>query len=119
MSLTADQRRALRLLANDPHGITEALMSAHGFRREMLAGLVYAGFAMITTGRMRAGAATDYRNRAQGARGRRVGRGAGPSKPPRTIAGRARWENTVSLGEGGRHLQAAASLDRRGAGAGK
>jgi hypothetical protein len=58
MSLTADQRRALRLLANDPHGATEALMQAHGFRGEMLAGLVLAGLATVTTDTMRAGAAT-------------------------------------------------------------
>jgi hypothetical protein len=58
MSLTADQRRALQLLANDPHGVTEALMLAHGFRGEMLAGLVLAGLAMVVTETMRAGAAT-------------------------------------------------------------
>jgi hypothetical protein len=57
MRLTADQRRAL-LLAGDPHGVTEAMMLAHGFRREMLARLVVAGLATITTGTMRAGAAT-------------------------------------------------------------
>jgi hypothetical protein len=39
MSQTADQRRALRLLTNDPHGVTEALMQAHGFRREIQARL--------------------------------------------------------------------------------
>jgi hypothetical protein len=43
MTLTSDQRRALALLASDQHGATEALMLAHGFHREMLAGLVLAG----------------------------------------------------------------------------
>jgi hypothetical protein len=58
MSLTADQRRAPRLLAQEAHGVTEALMLAHGFRRAMLAGLVLAGLARVTTDTMRAGAAT-------------------------------------------------------------
>jgi hypothetical protein len=58
MRLTADQRRALRLLAGAPHGVTEAMMLAHGFRREMLARLVLRGLATVTTGTMRAGAAT-------------------------------------------------------------
>lgn len=39
-------------------GVTEALMLAHGFRGEMLAGLVLAGLAAVTTDTMRAGAAT-------------------------------------------------------------
>ncbi len=53
MSLTANQRRALALLAGDEHGATEALMLAHGFHREMLAGL-----ATIVTENMKAGATT-------------------------------------------------------------
>jgi hypothetical protein len=58
MRLTADQRRALRLLAGAPDGVTEAMMLAHGFRREMLARLVLKGLATVTTGTMRVGAAT-------------------------------------------------------------
>jgi hypothetical protein len=60
MRLTAEQRRALRLLAGDDaaYGITEAMMMAHGFRRGMLARLVLKGLAMVTTGTMRAGAST-------------------------------------------------------------
>lgn len=58
MRLTADQRRALRLLANDPQGVTEAMMLAHGFRRAMLARLVLKGLMTVTTGTMRVGAAT-------------------------------------------------------------
>jgi hypothetical protein len=46
------------LLALDPHGATEAFMLAHGFRREMLAGLVLAGLATVVTDTMRAGART-------------------------------------------------------------
>jgi hypothetical protein len=57
MALTVDQHRALRLLAGNEHGVNEALMLAHGFRRDMLAGLVLAGLATITTETMRAGAA--------------------------------------------------------------
>jgi hypothetical protein len=41
MTLTADERRALKLLASDAHGATEDfLVLAHGFTREMLARLV-------------------------------------------------------------------------------
>ena len=31
MAMSADRRRALRLLAGSPHGCTEAIMLAHGF----------------------------------------------------------------------------------------
>jgi hypothetical protein len=41
--LSAEQRRALKLLARIPGGATEATLFAHGFWREMLAGLVLAG----------------------------------------------------------------------------
>jgi hypothetical protein len=57
-TMTADQRRALSLLVSDQHGATEALMLAHGFHREMLAGLVQAGLATVVTETMKAGAAT-------------------------------------------------------------
>jgi hypothetical protein len=56
MALTRDQRRALALLASDERGVTEDLMLAHGFRGKMLAGLVLAGLATVTTDTMRAGA---------------------------------------------------------------
>jgi hypothetical protein len=56
--MTRDERRALRLLAGDAHGVSEALMLAHGFRREMLAGLVLAGLATVVTETTRGGAAT-------------------------------------------------------------
>jgi hypothetical protein len=56
MSLTAEQRRALTLLVSlDRGGVAGALMLAHGFRREMLAGLVLAGLATVE---MKAGART-------------------------------------------------------------
>jgi len=45
--MTRDERRALRLLASEAHGVTEAPMLAHGFRREMLAGLVLAGLVTV------------------------------------------------------------------------
>jgi hypothetical protein len=56
MALTSEKRRALALLASDEHGTTEALMIAHGFTGKMLAGLVLAGLATVTTDTMRAGA---------------------------------------------------------------
>jgi hypothetical protein len=59
MSLSADQRRALRLLASHyRRGVTEAIMLANGFRRDMLAGLVLAGLVTVVTEMMRASRAT-------------------------------------------------------------
>src|SRR5260221_12829427 len=43
--LGGEQRRALRLLACNPFGATEAIMHVHGFTRPMLATLVRAGLA--------------------------------------------------------------------------
>jgi hypothetical protein len=43
------------LLSDSPHGCTEAIMLAHGFSTEMLAGLVIDGFATTNVERMRAG----------------------------------------------------------------
>ena len=40
------QRRALRLLADAPEGMTEALMMAHGFNSELLVDLCIAGLAI-------------------------------------------------------------------------
>jgi hypothetical protein len=42
----SDRRRALRLLADAPEGVTPALMLAHGFRVELLVDLCIAGLAM-------------------------------------------------------------------------
>jgi hypothetical protein len=53
--LSAEQRRALKLLAKIPGGATEATMFAHGFWREMLAGLILAGLATVITAFIRAG----------------------------------------------------------------
>jgi hypothetical protein len=58
MSLTADQRRALALLAIDQRGTTEDLMLACGFRGKMPAGLVLAGLATVVTETVGAGDAT-------------------------------------------------------------
>jgi hypothetical protein len=57
-SLTRSERHALRLLARDRRGATEALMIACGFRRKTLAGLVLAGLVTVVTETMRAGGAT-------------------------------------------------------------
>jgi hypothetical protein len=54
-TLSAEQRRALKLLARIPGGATEATLFAHGFWRETLAGLVLAGLATVTTAFIRAG----------------------------------------------------------------
>jgi hypothetical protein len=43
--LGGEQRRALRLFACNPFGVTEAVMHVHGFTRPMLATLVRAGLA--------------------------------------------------------------------------
>jgi len=46
MRLSREQRRALKMLADAPRGISEeVLVVAHGFSAEMLAGLVLAGLA--------------------------------------------------------------------------
>jgi hypothetical protein len=45
--LGGEQRRALRLLACSPFGVTEAVMHVHGFTRPMLAKLVRAGLATV------------------------------------------------------------------------
>ena len=49
IDMTRDQRRALRLLANVPHGVAETLMLAHGFTRELISGLVLFGAATVVT----------------------------------------------------------------------
>ena len=46
--LSSEQRRALGLLASNPHGATEELLAyGHGFTRRMLARLVRAGLATV------------------------------------------------------------------------
>jgi hypothetical protein len=56
--MTRDQRRALRRLSNVPRGIAETLMLAHGFRREVIAGLALAGLATVVTDTARIGGET-------------------------------------------------------------
>jgi hypothetical protein len=50
----SDRRRALRLLADAPEGVTEALMLAHGFRVELLVDLCLARLATARPEHMRA-----------------------------------------------------------------
>jgi hypothetical protein len=45
--LTEEQRRALRALCRHSTGCAEALLRAHGFSVEQLAGLVSRGFATM------------------------------------------------------------------------
>ena len=54
-SISAEHRRALRLLAGNPLGCTEAILLAHGFKTELLALLVSDGLAATQPGTMRAG----------------------------------------------------------------
>jgi hypothetical protein len=53
--LNAEHRRALRLLADAPHGCTISIMLAHGFSNVMLDKLVRDGLATLQLGTMRAG----------------------------------------------------------------
>ena len=50
-----DRRRALALLASAPHGLTEALMIAHGFTAEQMVELITAGLAGAVHERVMAG----------------------------------------------------------------
>jgi hypothetical protein len=56
--LRAERRRALKLLAGAPDGLTEALMMAHGFPVELMVDLIHAGFAIATAERVAAGPRT-------------------------------------------------------------
>jgi hypothetical protein len=50
MRLSREQRRALKMLADAPRGVSEEmLVVVHGFSAEMLAGLVLAGLATVVT----------------------------------------------------------------------
>jgi hypothetical protein len=54
--LTAEQRRALAMLATAGHnGVTQSLLTAHGFGVSVIAGLVNRGFATLTPEKVRAG----------------------------------------------------------------
>jgi hypothetical protein len=50
--LSADKRRALRLLASSEDGVTEALMLAHGFGTKLMADLVEAELATTSVERV-------------------------------------------------------------------
>jgi hypothetical protein len=55
MATSADQRRALRMLAGAPQGCTTSVLLAHGFKIETVSGLVRRGLATMQPGTMRAG----------------------------------------------------------------
>jgi hypothetical protein len=56
MPLTAEQHRALTMLADAGHnGAPQALLSAHGFDASMIAELVNRGLATLTAEKVRAG----------------------------------------------------------------
>jgi hypothetical protein len=57
--LDVEQRRALKMLADIPRGVTEdLLLLAYGFDSDMIAGLVRAGLATARRETMRAGGKT-------------------------------------------------------------
>jgi len=61
--LGAEQRRALRLLASSPFGLSKAVMAANGFKGRMLSELIRSGLATaqrenITSGRQSVGRVT-------------------------------------------------------------
>ncbi len=49
LPLSAERRRALRILTRSPDGCTEAILLAYGFKIEMLARLVLDGYATAAT----------------------------------------------------------------------
>ena len=55
MSLTAEQRQALELIATRPRGCTKGLLLADGFAADMLADLVREGLATAQRGTVSAG----------------------------------------------------------------
>jgi hypothetical protein len=74
-----------KVLARIPGGATEAMLFAHGFWREMLAGLVLAGLATVTTAFIRAGGPAMKVNRyriTMSAAARRSDCGARPAATP-------------------------------------
>jgi hypothetical protein len=56
--MTRNQRRALRRLAHVPRGVAETLMPAHGFTRELMAGLVLAGLVTVVADSVKIGGET-------------------------------------------------------------
>jgi hypothetical protein len=57
-ALSAEERRALVMLAGSANGCTTSLLLAHGFSSSVVAELITAGLATAKTGRMRAGQRT-------------------------------------------------------------
>ena len=49
MSTPSDRRRALRVLAGSPNGVTESMLLAHGFTSQLIAELLGAGLAIAST----------------------------------------------------------------------
>jgi hypothetical protein len=58
MAVSAEQRRALEMLAGSPNGCTESTLRTHGFKVGLLAGLVRAGFAFAKPEVVKAGERT-------------------------------------------------------------
>ena len=59
-ALTADERRAVTLIAESEDGFPEAFMLMHGFTGKLLAGLVRVGFVTCKAERMRIGRRVAY-----------------------------------------------------------
>ena len=58
MSLSAEQRRVLELVAGGPRGYTKARLLADGFTVDILADLVREGLATLQRGTLRVGGRT-------------------------------------------------------------
>jgi hypothetical protein len=56
--LTIEQRRALQLLAEAPHGMTDAALRASGFSPTLIVGLVGSGYAEAKPRTMKAAGQT-------------------------------------------------------------
>jgi hypothetical protein len=54
-ALSADERRAIDLLAKSANGCTTSLLLAHGFSSSLIAELITAGLAAAKSEHMRAG----------------------------------------------------------------
>ena len=47
--MTYEQRQALKMLADSPRGVTEAVLATHGLAGDLLTGLVRDGFASVAS----------------------------------------------------------------------
>jgi hypothetical protein len=114
--LSAEQRRALEMLADIPRGVTEDLfVLAHGFDSDMIAGLVRVGFATARRETVRAGGKTTEvvhiritEAGRQVLETRRTLTKPLPSWNIYRIDGKAKWIGSVKAADAGAAIDAAA-----------